>query len=646
MVDSTQRHRERRDAEKNLSAKQFGLICVILTIFAFCIQFYALRTNPPGFFLDESSIAYNAYKIATTGTDEHGESWPLFFRAFGEYKNPVYIYLLAGVYRLSGPGVFNTRALSAFAGLATALLLGLLAFRITTNRYAALLFGTCALLTPWLFELSRLVLEVAIYPLVVVLFLHAVWSAARKLKWDIKEICAIAFSLTLLTYTYSIGRLLAPLLAIGLIFFASRKRLPGILLTWLLFGMTLVPLLVFHHNHPSALTVRFNAVSFFKPENSWIVTGEEFAKHLLLNVDPWKLFVTESSKVNVLVHIPGPPAMLTIVIGLIVASVVLLIRNKQVDAWWSFIFYGLVVSVVPASLTVDVFHMLRLSPLPIFLLVLSIPAIHWLTSSTKNAKLVRAGWLMFFIVVQGLTFQWQYQRSVTSPQRLHTFDADYPAVILPAALSRAGSQPIYLAYDPARPVYVHAFWYGILKGIPVEKFVDLGFEKAPPENAVVITTEERCLGCQLLAKSEPYTTYVAPAPSQTLVRLPDSEMNAEVSVMAPREHLRPGQQIKIEVTVKNLSKTIWPVGDRSASPFRVALGNHWLDINGQTIVNDDGRAPLNGDLRPGEQSQIFLTINAPLRKGELILEIDLLQEGVSWFGLKGSRTWRGKVVLE
>ena len=48
--------------------------------------------NPPGFFVDESSIAYNAYTISQHGVDEYGTSWPLFFRAFGEYKNPVLIF--------------------------------------------------------------------------------------------------------------------------------------------------------------------------------------------------------------------------------------------------------------------------------------------------------------------------------------------------------------------------------------------------------------------------------------------------------------------------------------------------------------------------------------------------------------------------
>jgi len=32
--------------------------------------FYQVAQNPPEFYIDESSIAYNAYTIATTGHDE------------------------------------------------------------------------------------------------------------------------------------------------------------------------------------------------------------------------------------------------------------------------------------------------------------------------------------------------------------------------------------------------------------------------------------------------------------------------------------------------------------------------------------------------------------------------------------------------
>ena len=115
--------------------------------------------NPPGFHVDESSVAYNAQLIATTGKDEHGESWPLFFRAFGEYKNPVYIYLLASVFRFTGPGIAVARESSAIMGLLAGVLLGWLALRLSGRWMVAALVLLTAMLTPWLFELSRVVVD-------------------------------------------------------------------------------------------------------------------------------------------------------------------------------------------------------------------------------------------------------------------------------------------------------------------------------------------------------------------------------------------------------------------------------------------------------------------------------------------------------
>ena len=98
-------------------------------------------------------------------------------------------------------------------------------------------------------------------------------------------------------------------------------------------------------------------------------------------MNAWRLFVAESSTVNEIAHIPGPPAMLTITAALILASLFLLFRLRRFNAWWCFVIYGAVMSAIPASLTTDSFHMLRLAALPVFLLVLTIPAVDWLTQS-------------------------------------------------------------------------------------------------------------------------------------------------------------------------------------------------------------------------------------------------------------------------
>jgi hypothetical protein len=52
------------------------------------------------------------------------------------------------------------------------------------------------------------------------------------------------------------------------------------------------------------------------------------------------------------------------------------------------------------------------------------------------------------------------------------------------------------------------------------------------------------------------------------------------------------------------------------------------------------------DIGAGEEAELPLTIKAPKQAGEYLLEIDMLQEGVSWFGLKGSPTRKLRVRVE
>src|SRR5256885_252007 len=163
-----------------INRHQDAIVLIVLIIIAIVLYTYDLSRNPPGFFIDESSVAFNSYNIARSGHDEFGNAWPLFFRAFGEYKNPVYIYLLAVVFRITGPGIFIARCLSAVMGVSTAAVLGVVGTKVSGRRNVGIMVAALPLLTPWLFELSRLVMEVALYPLAVALFMLAVWRASTK----------------------------------------------------------------------------------------------------------------------------------------------------------------------------------------------------------------------------------------------------------------------------------------------------------------------------------------------------------------------------------------------------------------------------------------------------------------------------------
>jgi len=600
-------------------------------------------TNPRGFFIDESSIAYNAYLVSRTGHDEHGQAWPLYFRAFGEYKNPIYIYLLALIFRLTGPSILAARLLSVTAGLTTAMVLGLLSFHLTRRRGVALIVMGSVLLTPWLFELSRVVLEVSIYPLVLSLFLLCVQRAATRSRWTWSEVVPLASTLALLTYTYSIGRLLAPLLGIGLLFFLRRSGWKGLLLTWALYAVTLAPLAVFNLRNPGALTARFSLITYLKRENPLRQTALDFLRHYGANINPWRLLVKGDPNYFQMAHVEGAELMLAATVVLAIIGAWLVLRKKR-DPWWLFICYGLVVSIIPASLTQETFHMLHLSPVPVFLLVLSVPAVAWFLAGNGRRRALLIV-LAAFTLVQGATFQRRYATGADSVRRLHIFDAQYPNLIFAAALADP-HRPIYLSDAYGIPGYIQAYWQATLQRVPLSNFVHLPVEDAPPTGAIVITTKDICSGCNILAESPPYTLYVAARSERARSPLPDSAFRAEIRVANPPAHLSAGEPATVQVSIKNTSEVTWRGRDWTADPFQIAVGNHWLDGGGKTVINDDGRAPFTRDIRPGETIEIPLTINAPSRGGSYQLEIDLVQEGVSWFGLRGSLTLRLPIVIK
>ena len=107
-------------------------------------------------------------------------------------------------------------------GFEAAMLLGLLAFRLSRDRRIAIIVGLTALITPGFSKSAGYSLTRHSIPGAgdVLLSLH---SASIKDRWTWGNIASVALTLTLLTYTYTIGRLLAPLLALGLIFFVTNK---------------------------------------------------------------------------------------------------------------------------------------------------------------------------------------------------------------------------------------------------------------------------------------------------------------------------------------------------------------------------------------------------------------------------------------
>jgi hypothetical protein len=99
------------------------------------------------------------------------------------------------------------------------------------------------------------------------------------------------------------------------------------------------------------------------------------------------------------------------------------------------------------------------------------------------------------------------------------------------------------------------------------------------------------------------------------------------------------------VVITNKSEYFWPSGFTRDSSNSIGVGNHWLDRDGHVLTVDDGRSSLPYDLTPGNSAEVLLTIAAPNKPGNYILEVDALQENVAWFQDKGSSPLRFYVMV-
>src|SRR6185369_12845318 len=179
--------------------------------------------------------------------------------------------------------ILVARLLSASAGLLAAALFGLLAAQLARRRAVGLIVFLIAALTPWLFEVSRLVFEVALLPPILGLFLLLLQHAAKRTQWSAPSAVGLGVLLGLMVYTYSVGRLLAVLLALGLAFFFNGQRWRKVLLTWIVFGLTLLPLAVFTLRHPGALSERYKFVTFVKPGDTRTQIATRFVQNYIEN---------------------------------------------------------------------------------------------------------------------------------------------------------------------------------------------------------------------------------------------------------------------------------------------------------------------------------------------------------------------------
>ncbi len=520
---------------RELSPRCRDLLVISAVLLLYFYYIYGASTNPPGFYIDESGLAYNAYLLAQTGKGEFGVRLPLYFQfytgGFSQFASPTHVYLLALVFLFFPPSIFVARVFAATMFFLASLLLGVLASRVSHRRVIGTIVALVALTTPWLFEISRLVLEIFFYPMAIVLFLLAVHRAHLRKRWSLSDYAMLAATLALLTYSYTIGRLLAPLLALGLLLFAvNKQRLIDVAKTWLLYALTFIPLIVFNARNPGRLMTRFYLISYVKPQTPWREIPFQFIGRYFEDLNLNKLLLV--GDINPRHHVPGLQRTLGSFLFapfiLAVMGVILVLVRHRRDAWWRFVLYGLIVSIVPGALTLDQGHSFRNIAYPIFLLLLTVPALEWLLEKDKvqgvlpfgdgkvkpkrsdsdiprQTRRVILALLLVATFLQAAYFQRHFRQE--GPLRGYVFDTAYKQVYDVAVAQP--DRPIYLVDGYWGPAYIHAYWYATLQGRDKNEFVHLDYGSPPPRGGLVISSEGKCDKCDVIAKHDVYMLYRA-----------------------------------------------------------------------------------------------------------------------------------------
>lgn len=469
----------------------------ILAIVAF--QLWITPSNPPGYHRDEAALSLNAYTLSQGLRDEDGARLPLFFRSFDDYKSPVYPYVLAGVFRLTGPSQSVARGLSAILVLAAILLLGLLAYRLTSSFLVAIAVVVLGGLTPWLFELGRMAIEATTQPLLVVLLLLWLERVARRHTYGIRQGVPAGVLIGLVTYSYTGSRLLGPLFALALVVFAGRGRWRFLVSAWATFSIALVPMGLYAIRHPGNLTARYQDTTIARDGLSGPRVVLQAIGNWFRDANPWH-WATAGDPAPY-IHNGGYGALFGAVVLLALVGAVLVLVRRRSDPWWRYVLLATLLVPIPAALTVDRYNAIRLATLPIFALVLAIPALAALLGAVRTSwpARVAVALLAVSVAVQYADFLDSYR--MRGPARLVLFE-DGVEPLLREPLD--SGNPIYVDFDD-RGAQAMARWRAAVAGVPKDRIVILPDGGVPPPGSLVFLRFQECdFECDEVASWEDY----------------------------------------------------------------------------------------------------------------------------------------------
>ncbi|HEY6380045.1 MAG TPA: glycosyltransferase family 39 protein [Candidatus Dormibacteraeota bacterium] len=430
-----------------LGADRWGLAIGVVALAVALLHVAHLGGSPPGLYQDEATNGYQAWALAHYGRDEHGHLLPLYLETFGDWKSPLYVYLLAPFTYVLPLTAATIRLPAALCALVACSAVTAAAHWRTRSAVITILTLAGAGTMPWLLVAGRTALESVTLPacLAVALACLARVEAGGGGRWY----AGAGAALGLTALTYPSGLVLAGPLT--LVVLATHARRDGRAVLAVLAVPAAVYVLVgaWMVRHPGALANRPGAISIARDHPGVLVVAGRFAVNYLEHLGPVFLLVRgdanprQATEFGGLVLLAMAPA---VVAGLVVA----VRRRRPLDLT---LLATLVLAPVPSAVTDEgIPHALRAVAMVPPLLLLAATGwevvLPWLAAHRRAAvALAGLAALQVALVVADLELTW--------PGRAEgSFDAGYDTAVTDAA-RLAGGHAILLS-STMGVLYAHA----------------------------------------------------------------------------------------------------------------------------------------------------------------------------------------------
>ncbi|MEL7666024.1 MAG: phospholipid carrier-dependent glycosyltransferase [Candidatus Shapirobacteria bacterium] len=338
------------------------ILLILIIILAFVVRVLQINSFPPSLNWDEASLGYNAYSILKTGRDEWGSRWPLIFRAYGDYKLPVYIYLSIPFIAIFGLNALSIKLISIISGTVLVYIVYLTVEKLSKSQKIALVSALLIAFSPWSIFLSRIALEANLFLLLFALSFYFLISKKIYLS-------SLFFALSL--FTYNSSRVLLPFYLIALIYvvFKEKIKINFVKLLPLIFSLIIFIFQFFN----SSGTARYqwvsildqgaiNRINELQPKYSRLVVNKATYflctsfKNYISHFNPLYLFKNGGSHYQFNIpnfYLLSPLLLVFFLFGLYYLSTHLFNYSSLL------LIFFLIISPIPSAITRDAPHVLR-----------------------------------------------------------------------------------------------------------------------------------------------------------------------------------------------------------------------------------------------------------------------------------------------